>query len=449
MRTLLVLALSLLVGMAQAQGKVSFAEAVKVAGPSVVNIFAASAVRAEVPVGVNFAPPVQQRVQRSLGSGVIVSENGKVVTTLHVIAGASAVRVITSSGAEYNATLAASDPKLDLAVLQLQLPRGTKLPVAKFANSDSLQVGDLVLAVGNPFGLGQSISLGVVSAVARSQVALNPYAQFIQTDASINPGNSGGALIDSTGAVVGLNTAVFNGPGGAKNPAQGLGFAIPANIVRTVVSDLVTTGRVVRPWLGAEGQGLTNDAVTELKLPDDNGVLITAVLPGSPAANAGLRRGDVLRTLNGVKVTDAANLNQSILLLPGLLNKAVPLGIWRDGKAQTLQVTLQALPPRREAERAQVSGYNPLGGLMVEPLGPALSSDLNLPLTTQGVAVLALPERPLAAFDQRFAVGDIITHINSQPTASTRALQGALSTSRRAWEVRFLRGGETKLMKFE
>ncbi len=432
-----------------AQGKVSFAEAVRTAGPSVVNIFAASAVRNEVPLGVNFAPPVQQRMQRSLGSGVIVSENGKVVTTLHVIAGASAVRVITSSGAEYNATLAASDPKLDLAVLQLQIPRGTKLPVAKFANSDALQVGDLVLAVGNPFGLGQSISLGVVSAVARSQVALNPYAQFIQTDASINPGNSGGALIDSTGAVVGLNTAVFNGPGGAKNPAQGLGFAIPSNIVRTVVNDLVTTGRVVRPWLGAEGQGVNPDLMRELGLPDDNGVYITAVLAGSPAAKAGLQRGDVLRSLNGVKVTDAANLNQSILLLPGLLNKAVPLGIWRGGRAQTLQATLTALPARRSAEQVQVSGYNPLGGLTVEPLGPALNSELDLPLITQGVAVLALPARALAAFDQRFMVGDIITQVNGQPTASIRALQGALATSRRAWEVRFLRGGETKLIKFE
>lgn len=433
-----------------AQAKVSFAEAVKVAGPSVVNIFAAtrSQPRRAVPEGVNWAAPVVQRVQRSLGSGVIVSNDGKVVTTLHVITGAEAVRVVTHDGKEYSATLVASDPKLDLAILQLQLPRGTTLPVARFANSDALQVGDLVLAVGNPFGLGQSISLGVVSAVARSQVALNPYAQFIQTDASINPGNSGGALIDSTGAVVGVNTAVFSGPEGASNPAQGLGFAIPANVVRTVVNDLLTTGHVVRPWLGAEGQGLTYELVQSLGLPDDDGVLITTVVAGSPAAAAGLQRGDVLRTLNGVKVADAANLNQSILTLPGLLNRSVPLGIWRNGKAQMLNATLRALPARREAEQVVVSGYNPLSGCVLEPLGAALNSELGLPLTTVGMAVLRLPERPLAAFDQRFAVGDVIQLVNGQPTSTARALTGALGTSRRAWEVRFLREGKTQLIKF-
>lgn len=440
----------LLVNTAMAQAKVSFAQAVRTAGPSVVNIFAATTARpiAEVPMGVNLAPPVQQRLQRSLGSGVIVGAGGKVVTTLHVIQNAQAVKVVTHNGQEYSAKLVASDPKLDLAVLQLQLPKGVTLPVAKFADSDQLQVGDLVLAVGNPFGLGQSISLGVVSAVARSQVALNPYAQFIQTDASINPGNSGGALIDSTGAVVGVNTAVFNGPGGSKNPAQGLGFAIPANVVRTVVNDLVTTGRVVRPWLGAEGQGITYDTMQELNLPDNDGVLITAVLAGSPAADAGLQRGDVLRSLNGVKVQDAASLNQSIITLPGLLNKAVPLGIWRGGKALTLQATLRALPPRRTSERVVVSGYNPLSGLTVEPLGPALNSELGLPLTTQGVAVLAMPAQPLAAFDQRFQMGDLILLVNGQPVSSLRALQGALGTSRRAWEIRFQRGEELKVVKF-
>jgi S1-C subfamily serine protease len=186
----------------------------------------------------------------------------------------------------------------------------------------------------------------------------------------------------------------------------------------------------------------------ELNLPDNDGVLITAVLAGSPAAAAGLQRGDVLRSLNGVKVQDAASLNQSIITLPGLLNKAVPLGIWRGGKAIALQATLRALPPRRDAERAAVTGYNPLSGLTVEPLGPALNSELGLPLTTQGVVVLALPAQPLAAFDQRFQVGDLILLVNGQPTSSLRALQGALGTSRRAWEIRFQRGEELKVVKF-
>jgi serine protease Do len=437
----LVLALALVGGQAQAQSRVSFAQAVKAAGPSVVNIYAARVEdhRDTPPArGVGWAPPVEHKVSRSLGSGVIVGASGKVVTTLHVVQGADAVKVVVADGREFSATLKAKDDKLDLAVLQLDLPAGTTLPVARFADSDSLDVGDLVLAIGNPFGFGQSISLGVVSAVARSRVALNPYAQFIQTDAPLNPGSSGGALVDSTGAVVGINTAVFSKNG----EAVGLGFAIPAKVVAQVVRDLTTLGRVQRPWLGLEGQSVGDDVARELGLPDRTGLLVTAVAPGSPALQAGIQNGDVVRAFGGQPVTDAVTLNERILLTPGLLDKPVTVTLWRGGKIQEVNLVLKALPARRVAEQKVMKGYNPLNGYTLEPVGPALASEYGLPLTTVGAAVVAAPAtQPLAAYTRQFALGDVIQLINGQPVHDAGQAQRALDTSRRAWEMRFWRGG--------
>ena len=433
-----------------AQARVSFADAVKSAGPSVVNIYAARLEDAprEEPMkpGVGWAEPMKQKVARSLGSGVIVAPSGKLVTTLHVVQGADAVKVVLSDGREFSATLTAKDEKLDLAVMQLDLAAGVTLPVARFADSDALEVGDLVLAVGNPYGFGQSISLGVVSAVARSRIALNPYAQFIQTDAPLNPGSSGGALVDSTGAVVGINTAVFSKNG----EAAGLGFAIPSKVVAQVVKDLTTLGRVQRPWLGLEGQGLSADVARELGLPDSDGLLLTGVVKGSPAAKAGLQVGDVLRTLGGQVVRDAAALNEQILLTPGLLDKPVSVAFWRGGRLNTGSLMLSALPPRRTNEQKLIKGYNPLTGYTLEPLGPALASELGLPLTTVGAVVVDAPtKQPLAAFQKQFVVGDVVQLVNGQPTHDAGQAQRALDTSRRAWELRFLRDGVLRTISLQ
>lgn len=420
----------------------SFSSAVKVATPSVVNIYTSkvaegSAMEKDPRMG-RLVGPARDRVRQGLGSGVIVRDGGFVVTNLHVIQGASSVKVGLSDGREYNARVAGSDEKLDIAVLKLDVPGGTRLPVAKIGDSDSLEVGDVVLALGNPYGIGQSASMGIVSAVARSNASLSAYGQFIQTDASINPGDSGGALIDSTGALVGINTAIYTKTGGN----VGIGFAIPSNLVKTVVNDIASVGRVVRPWLGAEGQAMTEGVARELGLRDRNGVLLTAVVPNSPAALAGLKPGDVIIRLAGKDVTDPASLNDRIMATPNLLNRPTSIVIWREGKMSEVQATLTALPPRDVEGRVTVTGYNPLNGVVVEALTPSLNADLSLALSTRGVAVVNVPVKaPLAGFNMEVQPGDLLLAINGSTIRSPRDVQKAVDSDRRKWDLRLQRDG--------
>lgn len=427
-----------------ANTRVTFAQAVRKAEAGVVNIYAAKVVPGRVPMGLKGLPPVnldgavREKVERSLGSGVIVDGSGVVVTNLHVIEGAQAVKVVLSDGREFAAKQIGQDDKLDLAVLRLKLPRGTHVPAVTFGDSETLQMGDVVLALGNPFGVGQSVSFGVVSAVERSAAALSPYARFIQTDASINPGNSGGALIDSTGKVVGINSGIFSKNG----QSNGIGFAIPASLVQKVVGDIVTTGQVVRPWFGAEGQAMTTDMARQLGLKSDDGVLLTGVIDGSPADRAGLRRGDVILMLAGQAVEDPSALNEQILATSNLLGKSTSVAFWRDGKRLQTNVVLTALPPRAIDQQVVVKGYNPLTGYMLEPLTPALNVELGLPMSSKGVAVVDAPERPpLAAYDLTFEPGDVLVSINGSSVNTPQDVQGALNSSRKAWEFRFRRNG--------
>lgn len=286
-------------GWAAPAERASYNDAVRVAMPAVVSIYTAKkvpesqqiypdAVRNKLFSGqTSAAAPVKAKIEKSLGSGVVIDASGVVVTNLHVLAGAVDMTVALGDGREFKVVGIRGDERLDLAVLKLALPAGVTLPRIRFGNSDSLQVGDVVLALGNPYGIGQSATMGVVSAVNRSAAGLSPYGQFIQTDAAINPGNSGGALIDSTGALVGVNTAIFTKSGGN----QGISFAIPANLVGRAARDLVTTGSVRRPWLGAEGETVSDAVGDKLGLTPARGVLVHSVLGGSPAANAGLRVG--------------------------------------------------------------------------------------------------------------------------------------------------------------
>lgn len=426
-----------------ADTRVSFSRAVKAAGPAVVNIYAAKVVPVERAVADEEAlrgldGKMRQRISKSLGSGVIVRADGIMVTNLHVIAGADAAKAVLADGREFGVKILGQDEKLDIAVLKVLAPAGAALPVAKLGDSDSLDVGDVVLAVGNPYGIGQSVSLGVVSAVQRSNAALSPYGQFIQTDADINPGSSGGALVDSTGAVVGINTAIYTRNGGS----QGLGFATPANMVRQIVQDVVQVGHVVRPWLGAEGQAMTRDVARELGLTSANGVLLTSVVGGSPAALAGLRRGDVIVRLNGRDVADPAALGDQIMATTNLLNKPVPMVIWRSGKMQEVLATLTALPSRLTAQQLVVKGYNPMSGCVLEPLSPALNVELGLGLATKGVAVVDTPAKPpYGAFKQTFQAGDIVLAVNGQNASDPKSVQAALDGERRVWKLRFMRDG--------
>lgn len=429
--------------------RVTFAHAVAKAEPAVVNIYAARVNRATLAQEPGLKPLLPQdnrmkeRIARSLGSGVIVNPDGVVVTNLHVIEGAQAIKVVLSDGREFAAKKVGQDEKLDLAVLRIERKSNERLPFAAFGNSETLRVGDVVLAIGNPFGIGQSVSFGIVSAVERSAAALSPYARFIQTDAPINPGNSGGALVDSTGALVGVNSGIFS-KSGASN---GIGFAIPATLVKRVVDDITTTGYVVRPWFGAEGQAMTPDVAKTMGLPSVTGVQLTGVLPGSPAAAAGLQRGDVILKLGGGVVENPADLNEQVLAMPNLLNKPTELIYWRNGREQRTTVTLTAMPERNTSTQTLVKGYNPLSGVTVEELGPSLNAEMGLPLGTKGVVVAGLPSEPLGSFDMPVQERDLIMAINGSTIRNAGDVQGALNSSRSNWELRIMRGGRVVHIK--
>src|SRR5215471_7917555 len=291
----------------QSELRLSYAPVVHHAAPAVVNVYAAKVVQnrnplLDDPIFRRFfgVPGGGNQLQRSLGSGVIIDAAGLVVTNNHVIEGADEVKVSLADKREFEATLVLKDPRTDLAVLRIK-DGHEQFPVLEFADSDALQVGDVVLAIGNPFGVGQTVTHGIVSALARTQVGISDYRFFIQTDAAINPGNSGGALVDLTGKLVGINTAIFSRSGGS----QGVGFAIPANMVRVVVGSARTGGSaVVRPWLGARLQAVTADIADSMGLKRPAGALISNVMPDSPAAQAGLKAGDLIVSVDGQEVDD-------------------------------------------------------------------------------------------------------------------------------------------------
>lgn len=428
--------------------RTSFARAVREAAPAVVNIYAAKRVVQRAAPGMDFNDPVfnrlfnggaMQRVQRSLGSGVIVDASGVLVTNLHVVDGAEAMTVVMHDGREIPAKLVNSDEKLDLAVLRLKID-DEKLPAIRFGDSDTLQVGDVVLAVGNPFGIGQSVSMGVVSAVDRTNAALSQYGQFIQTDVAINPGNSGGALVDSTGALVGINTAIFSKTGAN----IGISFAIPANLVRAVVRDIVTTGHVNRAWFGGVGQSVNPALANRLGLPRAQGVLISDVIQGSPAAAAGVKVGDVLLAMDGRTVADPAALNERIVSTPNLVGRSVPVTVWREGKERTLTLQFEALPERSRSDQLPIGGTGPLAGAVVERLSPALNIELDLPPNTAGVAIIEAPNTP----ENRFTLlgmalqpGDIILTINRLPIRTLKDIDKATNDRSREWSIQFQRGG--------
>ncbi len=292
-----------------AAAPLSFADAVQRASPAVVNIYSARVLgdldHEAAPQLDRFldreAVPDGRRIQTGLGSGVIFSEKGYILTNYHVIAGANEVEVMLSNGRSAAATLVGSDPDTDLAVLKIQLP---DVPAITLGDSEHLQVGDVVLAIGNPYGVGQTVTQGIVSATGRKRLGINTYENFIQTDAAINPGNSGGALVNSRGELVGINTAIFSRTGGS----QGIGFAIPANLARKVLTEVIENGHVVRGWLGISMNDLTPDRAREAGLENPYGVVVAALFADSPARRAGLKAGDILLQVNSEQVYDARQM---------------------------------------------------------------------------------------------------------------------------------------------
>jgi len=328
-------------------GPVSYASAVEDTSSSVVNIYTAKIVTERAnPLqddpffrrffGDNAVTP-RKRLETSLGSGVIVSPQGYILTNNHVIQGADEIRVVLANGETPLAKIVGTDPDTDLAVLKINY---TKLPAITIGQSDALRVGDVVLAIGNPFGVGQTVTMGIVSATGRNQLGINTFENFIQTDAAINPGNSGGALINANGKLVGVNTAIFSRSGGS----QGIGFAIPASLARNVMQEIIEHGRVRRGWLGIEAQDLTPQLAESLGFESTAGVLVAGVLQGGPAEQADIKAGDIVVTINFKPVNNSRDsLNQIAGMAPGT---DITLGLIRQGAKIEIKAMVSERPKR-------------------------------------------------------------------------------------------------------
>lgn len=332
---------------APAQGRVSYADAVDRAAPAVVNIYTRTLVRQPAnpllndPFFRNFFNADQlrqrERIESSLGSGVILNPQGYVVTNNHVISGADSIIVALRDGREAVAEVVGVDPETDLAVLKIELE---ELPSITFA-SDDMRIGDVALAIGNPFGVGQTVTMGIISATGRNQLGLSTYEDFIQTDAAINPGNSGGALVDAYGNLIGINTAIFSKSGGS----QGIGFAIPSSLARQVMQDLITHGRVVRGWLGVEIQEMTPRLAESFGMGDRKGLVVAGIFRNGPAHKAGLQPGDVLLSINGEGVRSSRlEMNRIAGFKPG---DRITLGVLRNGHEMSLDAMIDERPPSR------------------------------------------------------------------------------------------------------
>jgi Do/DeqQ family serine protease len=425
-----------------AELKLSYAPIVQRVQPAVVNVYAAKVVQNRNPFLDDpifrrfFGVPGQQpeQMQRSLGSGVMVDAAGLVVTNNHVIEGADQVKVSLSDKREFEAEIVLKDSRTDLAVLHLK-DAHEKFPTLDFANSDELMVGDVVLAIGNPFGVGQTVTHGIISALARTQVGITDYQFFIQTDAAINPGNSGGALVDMMGRLAGINTAIFSRSGGS----QGIGFAIPANMVRVVVASAKSGGKAVkRPWLGARLQGVTPEIAETLGLKLPSGALVASVVPNSPAARGGLRSSDLIVAIDGQAVDDPNAFDYRFATRP--LGTTSQIDVQRGGKNLKLTVALETAPDIGRNE-ISITGRSPFQGAKVSNISPAVADELHLDVDTEGVVVTDLADGGTAA-NVGFQKGDIIVSVNNQKILKTSDLEKATRDSARLWRITLVRGGQ-------
>jgi Do/DeqQ family serine protease len=427
--------------------RLSFAPIVKQAAPAVVNVFSRRVVRTNASPFADdpffrrffgdrspFGLP-QERVQNSLGSGVIVDPDGLIVTNHHVIQEAQEITVVLSDRREFEARVLRSDERTDLAVLKVD-PKGERLPTLPIGDSDALQVGDLVLAIGNPFGVGQTVTSGIVSGLARTAIGVSDFRSFIQTDAAINPGNSGGALVDVDGKLVGINTAIYSRSGGS----VGLGFAIPTSMVRAVVEGAKSGKPITRAWLGASGQPVTAEIAQAAGLDRPRGVLVKEVSADSPAAQAGVRAGDVIVAISGHEVDDPEDLRFRVATLPA--GAPVPLTLWRAGKQQETSATLVTPPETPSRDTQTLEGHHPLAGVTVSNLNPALAEEMSLDMTTRGVVIGDVRDRSAA---QRIGLqkGDLLVSLNGKPLPTVAVLRQVANAASSPWTLSVKRGNQT------
>ena len=442
---LLILAVSPLVANAQrlpetqAEIDLTFAPLVKEVSPAVVNVYTQKTVKTGVtPMEMLLygrAAP-QSRVQNSLGSGVIVREDGVIVTNNHVVEGADSFRVVLSDRREYPAELVLNDERTDLAVLKIDTS-GDKLPVLNFADTREAQVGDLVMAIGNPFGVGQTVTSGIISATARTDVGISDYSFFIQTDAAVNPGNSGGALVNMRGQLVGVNTAIFSRGGGS----NGIGFAIPAEMVKRVVDAAMNEGTFVRPWLGLAAQTVSFDMAKAQGLSRPVGVMVTEVYDDGPADKAGLRRGDLVTAIDGREVFDEKGLKfLAAIRNPG--DKA-QLNVLRGGKNMVIGVRVEPPPGATEADIVLLDGQNAFNGARVVELSPRLAEENGLDPFQKGSGIYVYSVSRRSVAGNYFRPGDIVRSVNGKKTMTVKELQSALDGSSNSWDIEIDRNGRT------
>ncbi len=432
--------------------RLSYAPVVKSAAPAVVNIYTRKIVRQRVlspfmndPFFQHFfgdamgmqGAPTRQRLESSLGSGVIVRPDGLIVTSNHVVDGADEITVVLADRREFPAEIVAADKSADLAALKINT-KGEKLPHLEVKDSDDLEVGDLVIAIGNPFGVGQTVTSGIISALARTTTDINDMNYFIQTDAAINPGNSGGALVTMDGKLVGINAAIFSRDGGN----MGIGFAVPSNIVRAFMEAQARGEKTLpRVWTGLKGQPVTADVAESLGLSRPAGFLVSAVQKDSPADKAKVKTGDVILTLDGKPAEDVAALRYRLMIAGQ--GRTVTLGVFRKGESLSLPLVVSAPPARDKADAETINGSNPLTGVTLgDADGASDAMDDNRNQQTRGAVLLKIPTASSAA---RLGLlpGDVLLAVNDQAIANADDAKAALKKKAMRWHLKLWRRGTT------
>ena len=440
----------------QAEITLSFAPLVKQVGPAVVNIYTKTVVAQRRRPSLMADPFFRQffgdmfgrqslpRVQNALGSGVILDAGGLIVTNNHVIEKASEIRVVLSDRREFDAEVVVADQRTDLAILKVDTG-GMPLPAVTMRDSDDLEVGDLVLAIGNPFGVGQTVTSGIVSALARTTQGIADFSFFIQTDAAINPGNSGGALIAMDGRLVGVNTAIFSNNRSNGGGNVGIGFAVASNMVRTVL-DAAMNGRVERPWVGARTQTVTSELADEFGLDRPGGAVITKLYEGGPFQQAGMQIGDIILTVEGREIPD----KQALAYRIGTKAIGTQLAIEFRRRGSILQRRVQMMGPPRQpaANKTLISGKAPFSGVQIANLSPAFAIENGFDDLLDGVIVTGL-QRGSNAVRAGFRVGDLLVSIDNRKIDTVADLVAVAQTRQRRWQIRIRRGNKVLTAEFE
>ncbi|MGI4852274.1 MAG: Do family serine endopeptidase [Janthinobacterium lividum] len=430
------------------QLQLSFAPVVKKVSPSVVNIYASRLVNPQTispflddPFFKHFfgdgAPSSapHARVQSSLGSGVLVRADGVVITNDHVIKQAKQIKVVLSDGREFEAEVIVRDVRTDLAALKLKT-EDKNLPFLELRDADELQVGDIVLAVGNPFGFGQTVTMGIISGLARTEVGIKDFRSLIQTDAAVNPGNSGGPLITLDGRVVGINTAIFSNTGAS----IGISFAIPSNLVVPVLVGVDHGGKIIRPWVGISMQNVTYDIAQAVGLDHPHAIIVTKIYKNTPAERAGLREGDIILKIDGHPIVNESAYRFRVATAKS--EKATQFTLWRNKSEQTISIALEVPPDTPNNKPIEISGRNPLSGALIMTLSPAVASDLGISYEETGGVVVIQVQPDTFSSQSGLLPGDIILGINNQLVENVDQLLKNLTRSRKGWEIKFKRGNK-------